>query len=279
VPDGYPAYGHPDVYPVEEMLKVDRLFRANDFYNNFIQNVHDNQIEVDGNVYNVRVLRNFCIDGASSALSSQTLYGGPAYFIRNIIYHGPSRGFIKHNTDPSGSVYLHNTAINMANAGRGSNYHFRNNLILHWIPDQPIFSVSTCTNYTSSDYNGFYPDLEADYSFGWNSPPFDIMKDYINPLETRHYTTLEEYSEATGQDEHSILVDYDIFEFVYPPVYPDEITTIFNADALDFRLVSGAAAIDAGCILPNVNDDFTGEAPDLGALEYGQDVPIYGPRY
>ena len=57
VPEGYPAYGHPDFYPVKEVLKEDRMFRANDFYNNFIQNMHDNAIETDGTMYNIRVLR------------------------------------------------------------------------------------------------------------------------------------------------------------------------------------------------------------------------------
>jgi hypothetical protein len=279
VPEGYPAYGHPDVYPVEEVLKEDRMFRANDFYNNFIQNVHDNAIEADGTMYNIRVLRNYCIDGAAQALSSQTLYGGPAYFIRNIIYHGSNQGFIKHANHPSGSLYYHNTSIASANVGSSSNYHFRNNLILDWVPGVTVFSVDTFTNYTSSDYNGFRPDPEADYSFGWNSPPSGILKDYINPREVRQYGTLSEYSRATGQDKHSILIDYDIFEHVYPPVYPDEITRIFNADDLDFRLKPDSAAVDAACILPNVNDDFIGEAPDLGALEAGLPVPLYGPRY
>ena len=54
---------------------------------------------------------------------------------------------------------------------------------------------------------------------------------------------------------------------------------IYDAALLDFQLQDGSPAVDAGCVLPNVNDDFTGEAPDLGALEYGQDPPIYGPRY
>jgi hypothetical protein len=94
----------------------------------------------------------------------------------------------------------------------------------------------------------------------------------------RQYDILAEYSRATGQDKHSILIDYDIFEHVHPPVYPDEITKIFNAEDLDFRLKPDSAAVDAGCILPNVNDDFTGEAPDLGALEVGLPVPLYGPR-
>ena len=30
VPEGYPAYGHPEEYPVEEVLKEDRMFRAID---------------------------------------------------------------------------------------------------------------------------------------------------------------------------------------------------------------------------------------------------------
>jgi hypothetical protein len=31
-------------------------------------------------------------------------------------------------------------------------------------------------------------------------------------------------------------------------------------------------------VLPNVNDGFSGKAPDLGALELGQQLPVYGPR-
>jgi hypothetical protein len=36
--------------------------------------------------------------------------------------------------------------------------------------------------------------------------------------------------------------------------------------------------VDAGVRLPNVNDGFTGKAPDLGAYEVGEPVPHYGPR-
>ena len=59
---------------------------------------------------------------------------------------------------------------------------------------------------------------------------------------------------------------------------PNDVTRIYKAEDLDFQLKPNAAAVDAGCILPNVNDDFTGRAPDLGALEVGQPVPVYGPR-
>ncbi len=38
------------------------------------------------------------------------------------------------------------------------------------------------------------------------------------------------------------------------------------------------AAVDSGVILPNINDTFSGTAPDRGAHEYGGVVATYGPR-
>jgi hypothetical protein len=43
-------------------------------------------------------------------------------------------------------------------------------------------------------------------------------------------------------------------------------------------LASGTSAVDRGLVLPNVTDGFTGTAPDLGALERGCPLPIYGVR-
>jgi hypothetical protein len=49
-------------------------------------------------------------------------------------------------------------------------------------------------------------------------------------------------------------------------------------EAPDASLAPGSAAADAGLVLPNINDAFTGAAPDLGALETACPMPIYGPR-
>jgi hypothetical protein len=46
----------------------------------------------------------------------------------------------------------------------------------------------------------------------------------------------------------------------------------------DLRLAPGSPAADAGQPLPNVNDGYSGKAPDLGAYELGVELPIYGPR-
>ena len=102
-----------------------------------------------------------------------------------------------------------------------------------------------------------------------------------NPtLEVRRFATLAEYSRATHQDQHSVIVDYDIFVNVPKLDAQDlkKVQKLYKAEDFDFRLKPGSAAIDRGVILPNVTDGFTGQAPDLGALELGQTPPHYGPR-
>jgi hypothetical protein len=76
-----------------------------------------------------------------------------------------------------------------------------------------------------------------------------------------------------------VLVDYDVFVNV-PKLDrdPKTVQRLYNFKDYDFRLRPGSAAIDRGVVIPNVNDGFTGSAPDLGALEAGQPLPVYGPR-
>ena len=85
---------------------------------------------------------------------------------------------------------------------------------------------------------------------------------------------------ATGQDKHSVTVDYDVFVNVRRLDAQDaaSVQKLYKADEFDFRLKPGSAAVDRGLSLPTVTDGFAGRAPDLGALEVGQAVPHYGPR-
>jgi hypothetical protein len=45
---------------------------------------------------------------------------------------------------------------------------------------------------------------------------------------------------------------------------------------VDVTLSPGSNAVDAGKAIRGLNDDFTGAAPDLGALERGRPLPAYG---
>jgi hypothetical protein len=284
-PDGSVASG-PDIadgpkYPPREYW--DRRPVAIDFYNNYITNSHDNPIEADGGMHNIRIMRNMLINHPSHAFCNQPSLGGPVYWIRNIAYNLP--GGSTRLTSGSAGVIFYNNTILSETAGNPQNNHWRNNLMLGQNSNPAIFSVTTNTNYTSSDYNGFRPNPGAAASFRWNSPPRNVAMDPLGPnlrptLENREYATLKDYSEATGQDRHSVLVDYDIFVKV-PRLDAQDISSLqklYKAADLDFRLKPGSVAVDHGVTLPTVTNGFAGAAPDLGALELGATPPHYGPR-
>ncbi len=271
------TYGNPDL-DAEGKLIRDRLPVSNDFIGNDIRNVDDNCIEADGAAYNIRILRNRCFNQAHRALSAQPLFGGPAYFIGNLVYHAPEGGSLKFQANPSGILVYQNTFISEAHdMGPVSNLHFRNNLVLGQGAWPEIFTVDTFTNYSSSDYNGFRPNPGIKDAFGWNSPPREVMADFTKNREARRFGTLKEYIAATGQDRHSVLVDYSDFVRVSAPD-PEDPRRFYRPDEFDFTLQPRSKAIDAGIVLPNINDGYAGKAPDLGAYERGRPLPVYGPR-
>jgi hypothetical protein len=285
------TYGNPDGSP--NPIR-DRLPVSIDFYGNDISNVEDNCIEADGGAHNIRVFRNRCFNHGHRALSVQPAFGGPVYFIRNIVYHAPEGGAVKFTASSAGIVVYHNTLIAPVKPMllAASNVHYSNNLILGKSETLETFAVETNTNYSSSDYNGFRPNEGAEFSFEWSTPPTSMRANFpgeagkvpfqqqvqleAQARERRRFKTLKEFSQATGQDRHSVLVDYDVFVRVSPPG-PDP-RTLYKPSDFDFQLRAGSAAVDAGVRLPGVNDDFTGRTPDLGAYEVGRPLPHYGPR-
>lgn len=267
------TYGMPDGYP---NVPRDRMPVANDFYNNDVSNVHDNCFEADGGMHNIRVFRNRCFNTATGAMSPQPIFGGPVYFIRNVVYNG-AYGPLKIQADPSGILVYQNTYVGeVAQITPASNMHFRNNLILGQGARPAVLAVDTHTSYSSSDYNGFRANPDAEYSFQWNTPPHGV-RDFVTPREVRRFATLAEFSRATGQDRHSREVDFDVFRNARAPDFTDP-TRLYSPADVDLRLRERSAAVDAGTALPNLTDGYTGRAPDLGAYEIGIDLPHYGPR-
>lgn len=268
------TYGNPDGTP--NVIR-DRFPMSDDFYGNDIYNMGDNCIETDGGGRNIRVFRNRCFNTALGGLSAQPIFGGPDYFFRNIVYNGPGAGSLKYVSTPAGVLCYQNTFVGEVRVpGPASNEHFRNNLILAEGATEAAFTVGTFTNYSSSDYNGFRPNPGAEVAFEWDSPPFGKRAEYIKAPIVRKFATLTDYQKATGQDMHSRPVDYDAFMRVFEPDLTDP-QHLYDPARFDFRLKPGATAVDAGTVLPNITDGYTGAAPDLGALERGRPVPHYGP--
>ena len=253
---------------------------AIDFYNNDISVTGDDIIEADGGVHNIRVMRNRGLNAAHTGLSAQPIFGGPAYYIRNVIYNTPvALKFI----NPAGVIVYHNTFIaENRTAQQVSNAHFRNNLFLGTNVQAGITSLGGPTSYSTYDYDGFRPNPGASTQYQWASPKPGELRGYeAGQSIAARFKTLSELSSATSQETHGVELDYDIFENVRPPNPPPNSSVpgrVYNAADLDFRLRAGSKAVDAGVKLPNINDDFAGRAPDLGAYELGKPVPVYGPR-
>ena len=266
------TYGDPDGTPNEIR---DRVPVSIDFYNNDFFNMGDNCIETDGGAHNIRAFRNRCYNSVGGALSATPLAGGPVYFFQNVVYNVSTGAATKYSSSVN-TLTFQNTLIGDVRANAPGLY-FHNNLILS-NTQGAIYAITSQTNYSMSDHNGFRPNDGAATSFEWSVPPAEVAyeKDPEKVVK-RTYKTLQEYSAASGRDKNSVIVDYNIFTKASPADRKD-VEKVYAPEDFDFTLKRGSVAIDAGAVIPNINDGFTGKAPDLGAYESGQPLPHYGPR-
>ena len=255
---GISTYGTPPSDP-------DRRASSIDIYGNDIHMSGDDFVEADGGVHNIRVYQNRGVNAARNGYSTQPVFGGPVYFIRNLSYN-VSNAF-KINANPAGIFWWHNTLIGEQAGGPASNGHFRNNLFIGRNAKQGVMRWVNANNAYSSDYNGYRPNPGVTEQYRWEAPGGNA-----------NFATLAALSAATGQERHGVELDVDTFEKMTLPD-PAKRHQVYHAMDLTFRLKPGGKAVDAADRIPTVNDGFAGAAPDLGALEVGQPEPHYGPRW
>ena len=270
---GISTYGTPEQDPERQASSID-------IYGNDIHLVNDNFVETDGGVHNLRVYENRGINVSQGGYSAQPVFGGPAYFIRNILYHVPSGVAFKFLGKPAGLVLYHNTIIGeQVSRDPYSNAHFRNNLFLgRDTAGRGIMMWPFATDTFSTDYNGYRPNRGVKEQYQWLAPAKGATMYNAKPGDWKTFATLAELRAATGQETHGVEIDYDIFEQLAPP-NPAERHRVYHAMDLNFRLKPGSQAVDAGVAIPTVNDGFTGRAPDLGANEIGAPETRYGPTW
>ena len=247
--------------------------RAVDFYNNDVLSAYDNGLELDSSEGNSRALRNRFTNNFMP-LSIQPVFGGPAYMIRNVVINPASEQMKFHANggnppmETSGVFAWHNTFVSpgvpLALATSDTAHHFaiQNNLIVgpQVLPTGRVIDWSAPTDDGVFDYNGYYPDGM-----------------FVIRLGTFRYS-FQNFAQAQASglmEAHGLLLGQPIFAngLVPPDTYKGTIDP-----PPDVTLDAGSGAIDSALLLPNVNDNFTGAGPDLGALELGCPLPIYGPR-
>jgi hypothetical protein len=242
-----------------------------DIYNNDIHTGADDGIEADFCFHNCRIMRNR-LTNCFVGLSSQPGLGGPTYFIRNVMYNLTFDPF-KLNRGSRGDVILHNTVVKVGDGLRVSSgamfdhAFFRNNLCIGGPPGNQRWGGYGAGSGQAARVNAPGPHCSLDYdAIGTYETPFDGL------IGKQRFSSLEELRRGP-HEVHGVKVDLSVFRNVAFPNPP-----LPEREPPDLRPQAGSPVVDAGVKLPNVNDDFRGAAPDIGAYEVGQPLPHYGPR-
>jgi len=228
--------------------------RAIDFYGNDVLWGGDDGVELDYSERNVRAFRNR-FGNVGMGISFQPIWGGPVYAFRNVIYNTAKAPY-KLNQDPTGFHIFHNTSIRpgwgwVQYGYQVSNFSFVNNLT---VGTENAVNMMPSLQLARIDFNGWAPDGQFTFHESWDG--FGSLR------------------ERSPYERHGVLLS--------PPVFRETVA-IPPAFAAFMRppaatLHSASNAVDAGVLLPDINDGYTGRAPDLGAIEQGESPPSYGVR-
>jgi hypothetical protein len=242
---------------------------AIDIHNNDVLWSGDDGLELDYSHRNVRAFDNR-ITNVNMGISFQPVYGGPVYAFRNVLVN-VARSPFKLNNDPTGFYILHNTAQRTLGLGDNAahafpsigyeqadgdpayaaNFMFINNLMIG--NADPAF-VTTQLLDATIDSNGWWPD-----------GAFRLFDSWVNFADLISNSPYEASGRILSGQPFAVplILDIDYTTQVAPP---------------DLRLSAVSNAVDGAQVLANINDGFNGLAPDLGALELGKALPIYGVR-
>jgi hypothetical protein len=213
-----------------------------DIYDNYIHHIGDDAFEPEGACVNNR-FRDNIVEHAFVGLSLAPITQGPVWALRTLYANYTGRA-IKMDKESDGiALIYHNTfwsdkkninAIDLISPA--FNTVMRNNIFQsnsYLIKDVP--SDSTGNFWDNNNLHTTQSPL---------SPPFK--------WDSIDYYNLKEFCTATGLDCNS---------------YTDDPGLIDPKKGL-FTLQATSPNVDRGVLIPGINDNFTGKAPDIGAYEY-----------
>jgi parallel beta-helix repeat protein len=227
-----------------------------DIYQNHVYRMGDDGVEADGYCSNVRIWSN-TFEDVLVGISLAPARIGPTYVIRNLIHdigrldgcpfgaEGPCGGTalkFQFNAPGSGPMYIfHNTMES------GSEYYTA------WISENATWPLLVSRNniWGSSRSGGLGIAVDDPIDFDYDNV-------YVHPGSVlvywrgQDYRTLNDFRLASGQEMNGLSVD---------PGFA-------NMSSADYTLRADSGLIDAGGLIPGINHDFTGPAPDIGAFEF-----------
>lgn len=246
----------------ESQLRVVDL----DICENQFMEIADDAIQVDGYASNLRIYKN-TMGTILNGVSLAPLYDGPVYAVRNLMYgigsgnHEHESGtpfkFQNKNEHTYGAIYLlHNTCdggrvletsdgLMILKQKDGSDYRLsqlysRNNI---WVgARRALIKLNTSPT-------GVF-DLDHDNLYARNGAQL-LMWDYNG------YYNLSDFQYATGLEFHGLNAD------------PGFVDTMHG----DYSLAANSKMIDKGIHIWGINDEYAGQAPDIGFAESPEGGP------
>jgi len=213
-----------------------------DVYNNYIHDISDDGLEPEGANVNQR-FRNNKIDRMLIGISLAPITQGPTWVLRSTFTNFTSSP-IKWASNPDGIVlFYHNTSwTNAANLNAMSMI-------------TPIRNTVMRNNIFQGGRYAFEEPFIGSIGNDWNNDNWYTTRTVGNPhfkWEKIDYLNLAKLCTATKLECNG---------YETPP-------GLTNPPAGDFTLLSSSSNIDRGVLIPGLNDNFTGSAPDVGAYEF-----------
>jgi hypothetical protein len=230
-----------------------------DIYGNYIDHCKDNPIEAEGGNRNVRIWGNY-MDASYTMIALVTTNIGPLYIWRNIANISHKVDGLNSDSDPRGSMFKVGSS-DTTYPDLGKTYVFHNTML------QPKVSGET------------YP-LGLAYGVNDNGRPLNIFQTRNNIFQIYKSSS---YSIYNGSLKTSNSFDYDLYNGSMRATSGQETHGIKGLPKYSatngpgqFALDPSSPGYDAGTLISNFNDVYTGSKPDVGAFEAGSPAMKFG---
>lgn len=239
-----------------------------DVYNNHISSSPDDSIETDFGVNNIRVFNNL-FTNSHMGISCQPVFGGPAYIFKNVVFNTRIFAF-KFSRNPTGLQIYNNTCL-VARGGRiapeWQNSQIINNLFLGSkdIETGSLWTGNPTPKTSVIDNNGYSDTGSGKVLMCWPVAAAPSMAASYNI-----FNSINEYSQATGTTNLQGITSSEFVNYIAPKL------EFMSDNGLDLRPKDGASFVNSGRVLHNINDNFSGNAPALGAYDLGEPLIKYG---
>ena len=218
-----------------------------DIYNNHIHHIGDDALEPEGACINVR-FRNNTVDTTLVGVSLAPVTQGPTWVLRSTFINFNGTSF-KWDLRSDGIVLIYqNTSwTNVKDLNAMSMIH-------------PVYNSVMRNNIFQGNGYAFEEPFTGSKGHDWNNDNWHTTRGSAGPhfkWENKNYKTITALCTGTGLE----CSGYE------------DVPGFVNPEGGDFTLLPSSPNVDRGVVIPGINDDFEGNAPDAGAYESGFDLP------